>query len=185
MCTNLLKLMTTGTRCGGRRWPNIGFKGREVMKFIGIIMGNVLPLGKTEGVIPMIMIKVDRWAGRVNSLEPVIKDDVVLRGDFAGREVEDEGNTVTMFHLLADIDAAFRARPPAGNRLAILEGLFKNIDWTTPDMHLLKFVGGPSGASEEFIRAAACAFLRDIVHEKGCMRDSKGPELNIGNFRPV
>jgi hypothetical protein len=117
--------------------------------------------------------------------EPVVEDDMVLRCDGSGVEVENQWNGGGMILAQAHVGVARGARFPARELLAILHGLIKDIDRTSPNMAILEFGMRPAALREEIMRWETGGWIRHVIVEEHCVFDGERPEFGISNVGPV
>jgi len=65
------------------------------------VVANVLEIGESECLVPVVMVKVDlSGIARVDRVEPVVNDDMVVGAGRTRVQVEYQGNVPSM--ILAD-----------------------------------------------------------------------------------
>ena len=90
-----------------------------------------------------------------------------------------------MLSACANKDLSLGAGVPTWQLLSIRDGLVKDVNWTAPDMEVLKLGVGPACLREEVMGTQSGRFVGHLIVKEGSMLDSEGPEASVGNFRPV
>ena len=67
--------------------------------------------------------------------------------------------------------------------LSVRDGLVKDVNWTAPDMEVLKLGVGPVCLREEVVGTQSGRFIGHLIVKEGSMLDSEGPEVSVGNFQ--
>ena len=91
-----------------------------------------------------------RFSSCIDCMEPVVKHDMILRGDFSGVKTQYEGNRLAVVQALTHVDASRRPGLPPRELVSICNGVVQYVHWTSPYMNVLKLGEWPRLATEQF-----------------------------------
>ena len=151
-----------------------------------ILVRKVLPFGETERAVPVVMIEVDLGGGSgSNGVEPIVEYHVVLGGDLPRFEAQHLRYSIAMFGAGTHIHVAGRPSTPTGQFLPVGQLAVQDVHRTAPHMKVVELRGQVRLATEQFEGGYPVVFPGHSIQDVDRVEHGKGPELNIGDVRPV
>ena len=113
---------------------------------------------------------------RVDSLEFVVKDDMVLGADFPSAQVENQWNKRRMKGQETKEHAKPSSWSPLRNLLSILQLGLEHVGWTTENMSTTKVLVGKTRLRPNLIGADASRQRRKAIEDPDSVRNCKWPQ---------